>query len=51
MLWMSVLSGYLAAQLGWRMMFIVEGLPPIPSGSKVRAIEVIVRMSDDKAKR
>jgi len=27
--WMSVLSGYLAAQLGWRMMFIAEGLPPI----------------------
>jgi sugar phosphate permease len=29
MLWMSLLSGYLAAHLGWRMMFIVEGLPPI----------------------
>ena len=29
MLWMSVLSGYLAAGLGWRMMFIIEGLPPI----------------------
>jgi sugar phosphate permease len=29
MLWMSVLSGYLAAGFGWRMMFIVEGLPPV----------------------
>jgi sugar phosphate permease len=29
MLWMSLLSGYLAANLGWRMMFIIEGLPPI----------------------
>ena len=29
LLWMSVLSGYLAAGLGWRMMFIIEGLPPI----------------------
>jgi Fur family transcriptional regulator, iron response regulator len=29
----------------------VEGLPPIPSGSKVRAIEVIVRMSGDKTQR
>jgi sugar phosphate permease len=29
MLWMSLLSGYLAAQLGWRMMFIIEGLPPV----------------------
>jgi len=27
--WMSVLSGYLADRLGWRMMFILEGLPPI----------------------
>jgi MFS family permease len=27
--WMSVLSGYLADRLGWRMMFIAEGLPPI----------------------
>jgi sugar phosphate permease len=26
---MSVLSGYLAQHLGWRMMFVVEGLPPI----------------------
>jgi len=26
----------------------VEGLPEIPSGAKVRAIEVIVRMSGDK---
>ncbi|HSS14637.1 MAG TPA: MFS transporter, partial [Rhizomicrobium sp.] len=29
MLWMSLLSGYLAHALGWRMMFVVEGLPPI----------------------
>lgn len=29
MLWMSVLSGYLAANMGWRWMFIIEGLPPI----------------------
>ena len=29
MLWMSVLSGYLAAGFGWRMMFIIEGLPPV----------------------
>jgi len=29
MLWMSLLSGYLAARLGWRMMFIIEGLPPV----------------------
>ncbi|MCP5412177.1 MAG: MFS transporter [Alphaproteobacteria bacterium] len=29
LLWMSVLSGYLASGLGWRMMFIIEGLPPI----------------------
>jgi sugar phosphate permease len=29
MLWMSLLSGYLAAHLGWRMMFVVEGLPPV----------------------
>ena len=29
MLWMSLLSGYLAAQLGWRMMFVIEGLPPV----------------------
>jgi len=27
--WMSVLSGYLAHALGWRNMFILEGLPPI----------------------
>ena len=26
---MSVLSGYLANALGWRMMFVLEGLPPI----------------------
>jgi sugar phosphate permease len=29
MLWMSVLSGYLAAGFGWRWMFILEGLPPV----------------------
>ncbi|HEX4104880.1 MAG TPA: MFS transporter [Rhizomicrobium sp.] len=29
MLWMSLLSGYLAAQLGWRTMFVIEGVPPI----------------------
>jgi Fur family transcriptional regulator, iron response regulator len=29
----------------------VEGLPPIPSGSRVRAIEVIVRMTGDRAGR
>jgi sugar phosphate permease len=29
LLWMSVLSGYLASSLGWRMMFVVEGIPPI----------------------
>ncbi len=29
----------------------VEGLPAIPAGSKVRAVEVIVRMSGQKAKR
>ena len=29
MLWMSLLSGYLAAGLGWRWMFIIEGLPPV----------------------
>lgn len=29
----------------------VEGLPPIPSGSKVRAVEVIVRMTGDRQKR
>ncbi len=29
----------------------VEGLPPIPSGSKVRSVEVIVRMADEKTKR
>ena len=26
----------------------VEGLPPIPSGSRVRAVEVIVRMTGDR---
>jgi hypothetical protein len=29
LLWMSVISGYLAHSLGWRMMFVVEGLPPV----------------------
>jgi MFS family permease len=29
LIWMSVLSGYLADRLGWRMMFVAEGLPPI----------------------
>ena len=29
MLWMSLLSGYLAARLGWRTMFVIEGVPPI----------------------
>jgi len=29
LLWMSLLSGYLAAHTGWRMMFVIEGLPPI----------------------
>lgn len=29
----------------------VEGLPPIPSGSKVRSVEVIVRMTGDEKKR
>jgi Fur family iron response transcriptional regulator len=29
----------------------VEGLPPVPAGSKVRAVEVIVRMTGDRAKR
>jgi len=28
-LWMSVLSGYLVRSLGWRWMFILEGLPAI----------------------
>ncbi len=28
-LWMSVVSGYLAQTIGWRGMFIAEGLPPI----------------------
>ncbi|MBC2581888.1 MFS transporter [Clostridium sp. DJ247] len=28
-LWMSVVSGYLVKSLGWQMMFILEGLPPI----------------------
>lgn len=29
----------------------VEGLPPIPSGAKVRSVEVIVRMTGDDDKR
>ncbi len=29
----------------------VEGLPPIPSGAKVRSVEVIVRMTGGKHKR
>jgi len=29
LIWMSVLSGYLASELGWRWMFIVEGLPAV----------------------
>ena len=29
MLWMSLLSGYLAAEAGWRLMFVVEGVPPL----------------------
>ena len=28
-LWMSILSGYLVRSLGWRGMFVAEGLPPI----------------------
>jgi sugar phosphate permease len=28
-LWMSVLSGYLVESLGWRWMFIIEGLPAV----------------------
>lgn len=28
-LWMSIVSGYLAHSAGWRMMFIVEGVPSI----------------------
>ena len=28
-LWMSILSGYLVDSVGWRMMFIIEGLPAI----------------------
>jgi sugar phosphate permease len=28
-LWMSVLSGYLVQAVGWRGMFIAEGLPPV----------------------
>jgi sugar phosphate permease len=29
LLWMSLLSGYLSQHLGWRMMFVLEGLPPV----------------------
>jgi sugar phosphate permease len=29
MLWMSLLSGYLTQHLGWRLMFVIEGAPPI----------------------
>jgi sugar phosphate permease len=29
MLWMSLLSGYLVSEMGWRWMFIIEGLPPV----------------------
>lgn len=29
MLWMSLLSGWLVTQAGWRWMFIIEGLPPV----------------------
>lgn len=28
-LWMSIVSGYLVSAVGWRWMFIIEGLPPI----------------------
>jgi sugar phosphate permease len=28
-LWMSILSGYLVNAVGWRWMFILEGIPPI----------------------
>jgi len=29
LLWMSLLSGYLTQHMGWRMMFVIEGLPPV----------------------
>ncbi|HVW75696.1 MAG TPA: MFS transporter [Rhizomicrobium sp.] len=29
LLWMSLLSGWLTQHMGWRMMFILEGLPPV----------------------
>jgi Fur family iron response transcriptional regulator len=29
----------------------VEGLPEVPAGSRVRTVEVIVRMTDEKSKR
>jgi len=28
-LWMSIISGYLVNAVGWRLMFILEGIPPI----------------------
>lgn len=28
-LWMSILSGYLVDSMGWRMMFVLEGLPAV----------------------
>lgn len=28
-LWMSIISGYLINSVGWRWMFIIEGIPPI----------------------
>lgn len=31
-LWMSIVSGYLVNSVGWRWMFILEGIPPIYMG-------------------